>query len=508
MSRTRNFLYNASSSALLQIVTFIVGLITPRVMLAVYGSEINGLISSITQFISYFNLVEAGLSGATVYSLYKPLAENDYGKVNSIVSAAKRFYQQAGYIFVSLTFLLAVFYPLYIDVESLALWEIGVLVLILGVNGALEFFTLSKYRALLTADQRTYVISIVSIIQIIVNTSIICSFAFLNINIVLTRLVALFSIFLRSILLMVYCKRKYSYLDYKVEPDVKSLNKRWDALVLQILGVVHTGAPVVLITLVLKDLKIVSVYTVFNMVIAGIGNVLSVFTSGTSASFGDVIAKKEVATLQKSYKEFEFIYYSVIAVVYSITFATIMPFVRIYTTNITDVNYNLPILGFMFVLNGLLYNLKTPQGMLVISAGLYKETKMQTITQALIAVIGGFVLSLWLGIYGIMLASILSNLYRDIDLMFFIPKNVTKTSVVGTFKRMVTVFVCVVFSVLPVFFVKYRPGNLLTWAGFACAFGIWSVIVTLISGLLFDRKELKNVLMRFNIIKKAGKLND
>ena len=163
MGRTRNFIYNASSSALLQIVTFIVGLITPRVMLSVYGSEINGLISSITQFISYFNLVEAGLSGATVYSLYKPLAENDYGKVNSIVSAAKRFYQQAGYIFVSLTFLLAVVYPLYIDVESLISWEIGVLVLILGVNGALEFFTLSKYRALLTADQRTYVISIVSI---------------------------------------------------------------------------------------------------------------------------------------------------------------------------------------------------------------------------------------------------------------------------------------------------------------------------------------------------------
>ncbi len=501
MGRTRNFIYNSSSSALLQIVTFIVGLITPRVMLQVYGSEVNGLISSITQFISYFNLVEAGLSGATVYSLYKPLAQNDYGKVNSIVAAAKRFYQQAGYIFVTLTFLLAVIYPLYIDVESLFSWEIGILVLILGVNGALEFFTLSKYRALLTADQRTYVISIVSIFQIIVNTSIVCAFAFLNVNIVLTRLVALFSIFLRSVLLMLYCKKKYKYLDYKVEPDVKSLNKRWDALTLQILGVVHTGAPVVLITLVLKDLKIVSVYSVFNMVIAGIGNILSVFTSGTSASFGDVIAKKETAILQKSYKEFEFLYYSVITVVYSITFATIMPFIKIYTSSITDVNYDVPLLGFMFVLNGLLYNLKTPQGMLVISAGHYKETKKQTITQALIAVIGGFLLSLWLGIYGIMLGSIISNLYRDIDLLFYIPHNVTKTSVFSTFRRMVRVFICTVISVAPVFLVSYKPSNLFAWAIYACGFAIWSLIVTLLISLIFDKNELRNVFKRFKIIK-------
>ena len=44
----------------------IAGFITPRFMLTAYGSEINGLISSILQFISYFNLVEAGLSSAAV----------------------------------------------------------------------------------------------------------------------------------------------------------------------------------------------------------------------------------------------------------------------------------------------------------------------------------------------------------------------------------------------------------------------------------------------------------
>ena len=73
MSRTKKFLYNSISTGFFQIVLMISGLITPRIMLKYYGSEINGLISSINQFIVYFNLVEAGLSGAAIYALYKPL---------------------------------------------------------------------------------------------------------------------------------------------------------------------------------------------------------------------------------------------------------------------------------------------------------------------------------------------------------------------------------------------------------------------------------------------------
>ena len=81
MGRSKKFILNSVTTALLQVVTMIAGFITPRFMLTAYGSEINGLISSILQFISYFNLVEAGLSSAAVYSLYKPIAEKDYNRI-------------------------------------------------------------------------------------------------------------------------------------------------------------------------------------------------------------------------------------------------------------------------------------------------------------------------------------------------------------------------------------------------------------------------------------------
>lgn len=496
MGRTKKFFYNSISTAIYQVVLLLAGLITPRIMLKYYGSEINGLVSSVNQFISYFNLVEAGLSGAAIYALYKPLANKNHKAINGVVSAARKFYIQSGYIFMLLTMVLAMLYPIYVKTNVLYPHEVGLLVLILGVNGALEFFTLSKYRVLLTADQKTYVISLASIFYTILNTIIVVVLGTAQINIVILRFVALLSIFLRSFILMGYVKKNYKYIDYNVKPNTKALDKRWDALYLQILGVVHTGAPVIILTLVTRDLKLVSVYSIFNIVIAGINGILGIFKSGLSASFGDVIARDERKVLQRSYTEFEFAYYALITIVYSIAFITIMPFIRIYTSGITDINYNVPLIGFLFVLNGLLYNIKTPQGMLVISAGMYKETRIPTTIQGAITVVIGFILTPFIGIYGVLIASIISNIYRDIDLMFFIPRHLTKLPVANTAKRILNIAISVVIIYFPLTKLEINPTGYTQWIIYAICIGIYACIVVLVMSTIFERRTLKSVFSR------------
>lgn len=56
-------LLNIASSLLLQVVSVISGLIVPRIILSCFGSDINGLVSSINQFLSYITLIEGGLQG-------------------------------------------------------------------------------------------------------------------------------------------------------------------------------------------------------------------------------------------------------------------------------------------------------------------------------------------------------------------------------------------------------------------------------------------------------------
>lgn len=507
VNRTKSFIYNSITAALFQLAVFVTGFIVPRIMLVNYGSEINGLVTSITQFIAYFNLVEAGLAGAAIYALYKPLADDDHISINAILSATNRFYILSGYIFVALTIGLALIYPFFVKTSQISPLSVGVLVIILGVSGALEFFTMAKYRALLTADQKMYIISLASIVAIVLYTVIIAVLAYNGASVVVLRLVALLSVFARSLILYTYVRFRYTYINYKEAPNNEALNKRWDALYLQVLGVVHTGAPVIIAT-IFTSLKMVSVYSIFNMVVAGVSGVVGIFTSGLSASFGDVIARNEQAVLQKAYQEFELMFYMLISWVFSCTMVLIMPFIRLYTAGINDVNYNIPLIGLLITINGLLYSLKTPQGMLVISAGLYRETRLQVTIQGLIAVIGGVIFVHFGGLAGILLGSILSNIYRDIDLLFYIPHKLTKLRVRTSFYRMLRVIIC--FGLINWPFIQYIQidcDNFWEWINWSGITVVYAIFVVVIINYLFDRQVFMDVVGRIKSISRKGSVN-
>ncbi len=495
MNRTQKFALNSLTTAISQVVVMIVGFITPSLMIRTYGSEINGLVSSINQLINYISLVEAGLSGAAVFSLYKPLADGDEKGINAIVSAAKKYYFQAGYAFSSAALILSLVYAFLKSSQTISFNTIFLLTLILSVNGCVDFFVLSRYRVILTADQKTYVISSVSILQVIVRTSIIIVCALNEIDVVFLYGLALLPIILKVVILSGYCKRKYSFLDFGAEPNIEALGRRYDVIYQQILGVVQTGAPAIIATVVL-DFFSVSIYAVYNMVMSGLNGILSIFISGLPAGFGEVIAKKEYETLRKSTSEFEVAYYYILSIAYGLTFALMLPFIKIYTANFHDANYILPMFSFLIVLNGLLYNIKTPQSMLIISAGMYKETRWKVTIQALIIVLGGFVFAYFWGLPGIMIASCASNLYRTIDLLLFVPKYITITSPKKSILRMLRVLIQIVIANMPVMFMDLNPSGYKEWIFCAIALGIWSLLVVTLFTFILDKREFKALFNR------------
>lgn len=500
MNRTNKFLLNTTSTAFLQIITFLSGFIVPKIMLTFYGSEINGLVTSITQFISYFNLVEAGLSGAAIFNLYKPLSENNHQKISGIVNAAQKYYIQAGSLFLLLTILLSIIYPFYITIDNMSYLEIAILVLLIGLNGALDFFTLARYRVLLTADQRTYVISFASSIAKLIDIAIIFFLAVNRNSIIIVKGLALTNILIRSLILFCYVKKHYNYLDKTVTPNKEGLNQKWSVLYLQILGTLQSSLPVISLTLFTKDLLLISVYTIYNMILGGINSLLSIFINGLNASFGEIIAKNDQDKLKDIYNEFEFAYYILITVAYSLCLVVILPFIKIYTANIKDTNYILPFLSILFVLNGFFYNLKTPQGMLVGSAGLFRNTRFQTSLQAMILLIGCVVLTPFYNIYGIMIASIISNVYRCIDLLFYIPKNVTKLSYKVTLTKWIKSFVSILICIIASYFISFKINSYSSWFIFSIAYGLIFFVITIGIYSVGDIDTLKKIIDRLNKI--------
>lgn len=60
------------------------------------GVETLGLMRLFTQIIAYLNLAEMGIGSASSYALYKPLSENNYGRVSVIINTMDYFYKIIG----------------------------------------------------------------------------------------------------------------------------------------------------------------------------------------------------------------------------------------------------------------------------------------------------------------------------------------------------------------------------------------------------------------------------
>ena len=75
--RSKKAIKNIVSSLALQIITLICGFAIPKLIMQNYGSEVNGLIASITQFLTYITLADAGLGQVLKAILYKPIAKKE-----------------------------------------------------------------------------------------------------------------------------------------------------------------------------------------------------------------------------------------------------------------------------------------------------------------------------------------------------------------------------------------------------------------------------------------------
>ena len=91
---------NIFSSLLLQVVTIICGFIVPKLIIGQYGSNVNGLIVSITQFLAYITLLEAGFGPVVKAILYKPIANKNKKEIENILKASEKFFKRISLIFI------------------------------------------------------------------------------------------------------------------------------------------------------------------------------------------------------------------------------------------------------------------------------------------------------------------------------------------------------------------------------------------------------------------------
>ena len=107
--RVRNSIINSILSILSLVILAVFGFISTKVFVGTLGIEYNGLNGVFTNILSILAITELGIGGAITYNLYKPIYENDYNKISSIMKFYQKCYRIIGVIIFSLSLIVSIF---------------------------------------------------------------------------------------------------------------------------------------------------------------------------------------------------------------------------------------------------------------------------------------------------------------------------------------------------------------------------------------------------------------
>lgn len=434
MSRRKSSIKNIVVALISEAVVALVGFLFPQAIIVNYGSRANGLITSLQQFIQYFTLIEAGLSGAAMYALYRPLAENDTALIERILYSAKQMYQRIGGIFVLLIAAACVIYPACIADTGYPYWMVSLLFCLIGMNGATQLLFIGKYKVLLNASQNSrYVVLINSVTTCVFSLTIVV-LSYWHVPVLIAVALGALAYLLRAWGFHLVVRKKFSHYSYQSAAEEYRFENQREVFIQQILTMLVMNASILILSFSKTDMAEISVFTVYNLVLTAVFMLTNAVHNGVSASFGDLIARQDKAHLRKAYGEYEMLYQVFFIMVFSCVSVLYLPFMKIYTRGFTDAQYVRPALCVLFSILGAVWSVRIQQSVIIVAAGKFKEIQRASIIEASLALIlcmAGLFLG---GLEGLMIGRILAAVYRMIDFTRFSHRHVMEMNTGFTWK--------------------------------------------------------------------------
>lgn len=432
--KDKKLLLNTISSFSYQIIAILSGFVLPRYFLTTYGSEVNGLVASITQFLGFISLLDLGISAVVKASLYKPLAKKDDYLVSAIMISAKKFFNKLVLIFLVYLIILCIFYPIKVSDKFEWIYTVTLL-LSMSISLIAQYYFGITNQTLLAADQKSYISYILNSVTLIINT-IACVFLmkYMHASIQFVKLTTSL-IFLARPLYMYYYVRKHYHVDYNVEFEGEPIKQKWNGMLQHFATVVLTNTDVVVLT-VFSTLKNVSIYNIYSLVVMGVRHLVDSFMAGIPAKIGQMLAHEKYKEAEKFFDKMEWMMHSLITICFTATCILIVPFVSVYTLGISDTNYIVPLFGLLISLAQMFYCYRLPYSQLVLAAGHFKQTQMSALIEMIINIVISILLVYKYGLIGVAIGTVVAMLYRTLYYVYYISNNIMKRSVKYYYKHM------------------------------------------------------------------------
>lgn len=484
-------------------VSIVIGLVVPRYILSYYGSEVNGLVSSINQFLNYITILESGVGAVVVTCLYKPLAENDYKKINQIISKSRRFFLGIVGVYLVYVVVLAILYPLVTETSFKHVY-VSMMVLVLGITLFVQYCFTINYSLILQAAQRYYVASFTSMLLQIINAIVSVVLIVLHADILWVKLVSSLIFVLNPVILSIYVRKIIPGLSFNEKSDFVIPQKR-DTLVHNLTYVIHNNTDIVMITLFL-GVRMVSIYSVYNMVISSLRRLLESFSSGTQSAFGDMIARDQFENLKKSFYRFECLVQIITTIVFTVTAVMLVPFVLLYTKGVTDISYNVPLFSYVMVLAEAIYIFRLPYHTLVKASASFKDTRNSAIIEAGLNIFITIILINIIGLPGAAFGTLFAMLYRTVYYIIYFRNKYIDLNVGKTLRRICTniifgVGICILFKGIAI---RYCDSAISWVLCSAMVLMVTTVIVSFGNYILFKNEFISVLRYAMEKIRKNG----
>ena len=407
--RTKKSAINMITAFICQFIVILLGFISRRVMFDSVGVEylgINGLMNNILTILS---LAESGIGVSIIYSLYKPLAENDVQKIKGLMNFYKYTYRALALFTLILGLSIAPFLDKLMKDNTV---ENSLLIYLLFLFSSVSSYLFSYKVSMNNADQNKYLANIINTVTQILVLVIKVFILYLTKNYILFLTIDIVSNLLKNIIFSKIIDRRYPYLQEKNKVRLDSETKKElfiniKSLFLGKVGYIISTVSDNLVISSFISIKTVGLYSNYTTLVSSVSGFVSIFISSISASVGNLIAKESEEKIYSVFKVTSLINFWLYGFSCICLYCLSEPFITLWLGRQYLMGKKVLLL---IVINFMLSGLIAPIDSVKSAAGLYYPDRYVPMIAAIVNMSISIILVKPLGIIGVFIGTLVSTI--------------------------------------------------------------------------------------------------
>lgn len=484
--RRKKLVLNTFFSWVYQVLVIVSSLILPRVFLTFYGSEVNGLVQSITQFLSIISFMQLGMGAVVQASLYKPLVNGESKEISKIITSANIFFKKIGLILIVYSIVLIFVYPR-ITRNVFEYQDVMLLIFAISLNLFVQYYFGLVDIILLIADQRGYIDYCGSIISLIVNTVVCIVLIYAGYSIQNVKIISSVILLIKPIYNRVYVNKHYS-INRNIKYEGEPIKQKWNGIAQHISAVVLDNTDTIVLT-IFSTLSNVSIYGIYHMVIYGVKTLFSSVSNGIEAILGEIWARNDKQELLEFFRWGEWAIHNLVILIFGCTGTLIVPFVLLYTNGITDANYCQYEFAILIVLAHALHSIRLPYHMMIKASGQFKETQSNYFIAAVMNLLVSIITVKHMGLVGVAIGTLVAMVYQTLWMARYSYKNLVVRTLKELLKLTLVDCLSIAISVLIMIMLPLNIDTFIKWLLSAIiVFSIWLFVIYIMNYIFYKDK--------------------